>query len=157
MTAERLWVPSSGRPGRGSAGRLTRLATRQPPPGPSRPPGPPTHVARPRGDAPLTAVAEDAEARPSRGPERRTARFQQQERDRISCYVRAPKLHTSTGRVQHAPPSSSYSAPTSPPGGGGERTRLPGSGLVREERSAGIAKKIGVRELQDLKASAMSF
>lgn len=30
----------------------------------------PTHVARPHGDAPLTAVAEDAEERASRGLER---------------------------------------------------------------------------------------
>lgn len=43
VTAERHWVPGSGRPGVGEvAGSTTRLATRQQPEGPSRPPDPPT-------------------------------------------------------------------------------------------------------------------
>lgn len=157
VTAERHWVPGSGRPGVGEvAGSTTRLATRQQPEGPSRPPDPPTS----RGLA--------GTRRSPQWPrtQRRGQAAGQNSRHSTSPTVgaRPDILLRQSAQVAHVnrkspacPAQFCLLRPDPAPSWERGGAHLPGSGLAREERGSSFGKKLEVRELQVLKASAMSL
>lgn len=154
MTAERHWVPGSGRPGGGWRGEIH--AARNPPA--AREPLTPSRPTQSRNLAgtrrspqwPRTQRRGQAAGRNGRHSPFPTVG----ERPDI-LQRQSTKVAHVTGRVQRVPPSSACSAPTSPPSGGGGELAFPEVDLLGREEAPAL--RIAVREPQDLKASAISF
>lgn len=109
----------------------------------SRPRAPhafPAHpVTQPRGDTPLTSVAEDAEARPSRGPEWQTQPVSNSGRETGYPATSEHQGCTRNRKSPARPAQFCLLRPDLAPFRRRGRARLPGSGLARKRRSASVA------------------